>query len=641
MTGTANRPSVEPSSNKTFEPGADRTGTPEQKINHKAEQTGEADAIKNSHKGKTWRLLKKTLVLTGNINRYLFLAVMAAVIMSVITVAQSDLFARLMDSMLTADIQKLKWAAIATVVLETAAVLLITIQKVSIGRFGHSSLAKINSRAAHKISRAQASYMSQEHSGQILSRLTSDLGLVQTLLQDNLLKLISGSLTAILAVCYMFYRNWLLAIVAVFGTPLIFMAVGKLNQPMAALSKEAQEALGEINIVMEESIAGASIARVFGLGKSLSERFCAYNRLWLEKNTRRNTFSALLASVGFVVSFTPFLLVFGIGGILMLKGRVSFGVLFAFINLLNFVSFPMQQLPGTLGEIASNSAALERVLDVLEIPPERDDGESLEFIEHAPVVEFRDVTFSYPGSKTPALKDVNFTVKQGEKIAFAGSSGSGKSTILRLLLGEYEPEQGSILIGGHNIRKWSLESLRFHFAKVSQDTYLFPFSVKDNLTIGMADTLIEEVMRAAEISRADGFVSELPNGYETPVGEMAGRLSGGERQRLSLARAVLRKPKVLLLDEATSAMDYDIEHQVLGGLLESLEDVTMIAIAHRLSAIVNSGRIYVLENGGIVEWGTHASLMEARGRYADLYTKQAGIQAANSSSYQAEEVEHP
>ncbi len=640
MSGTAGR-TVEKSPGKTNAAKTKETGTSGCETDGKTGQSGKPNTTGKSDRGKTWRLLKRALVSTGNLNRYLFLAVMAAVMISVITIAQSDLLARLMDSMLTADIQGLKRAAIATVVLEIAGIFLITIQKVSIGRYGHSSLAKVNSQAAHKISRAQASYMSQEHSGQILSRLTSDLGLVQTLLQDNLLKLISGSLTAILAVSYMFYKNWLLAIVAIFGTPLIFVAVGKLSRPAAALSKEAQEALGEINIVMEESIAGASIARVFGLGKSLSERFRAYNKLWLEKNTRRNTLSALLASVGFVVSFTPFLLVFGIGGILMLKGRVSFGVLFAFINLLNFVSFPMQELPGALGEIASNSAALERVLDVLEIPGEREDGESLEFIENAPVVEFRNVTFSYPGSKTPALRDLSFTVQRGERIAFAGSSGSGKSTVFRLLLGEYERDQGSILIGGHDITKWSLRSLRSHFAKVSQDTYLFPYSVRENLAMGIADTPIEEVMHAAQISRADGFVRGLPNGYDTAVGEMAGRLSGGERQRLSLARAILREPEVLLLDEATSAMDYDVEHQVLGGLMESLEDVTMITIAHRLSTIVNSERIYVLENGGIVEWGTHASLMKARGRYADLYTKQAGMEAANSNSYQAEEVEYP
>lgn len=642
MTNEANLPSGIPDPDRT-----NRTGTDEHNRKSRVKQVQKANTAYKSKKNKTWHLLKQVLLLTGNLNRYLFLAVTSAIIISIITVVQCDFIARLTDSMLAADIQRLKRVAFATIVLEIAAIILITIQKASIGYFGHSSLARINSQAAYKISHAQASYMTHEHSGQILSRLTSDLGLVQTLLQNNLLRFMSGSLTAFLAVCYMFYKNWLLAIVAVFGTPVIFIVVGKLNRPVANLSREAQEALGEIYIVMEESIAGASVLKVFGLAKNLSARFCSYNRLWLNKAERRNTFSALLASLGFVMSFTPFLLVFGVGGLLMLKGQVSFGVLFAFINLLNFVASPMQELPRVMGDIASNSAALERILEIMEMPSEREDGESLEFIDHAPVVEFRNVTFSYPESETPAVDNVSFTVKQGEKIAFAGSSGSGKSTIFRLLLGEYEPEQGSIMVGGHDIKKWSLKSLRSHFSKVSQDTYLFPYSVMENLTIGMVDTPVKEVMFATEIACAESFVRELPDGYETPLGEMAGRLSGGERQRLSLARAVLRKPQVLLLDEATSAMDYNIEHQVLGGLLEALQNVTMLAIAHRLSTIVNSDRIYVLEDGAIVESGNHASLMKTQSRYASLYAKQADSQTAgiaqgqtcNLSPYQSGEVQ--
>lgn len=574
----------------------------------------------------TWSVLKRTLAMAGRLNWYLVAAIVVAVVVSVIAVVQSDFLARLLDSMLAADLERLKWTALVTVAIAVADLLLSSTQQASLGYFAHCSLERLHAGAAHRISHAQASYMTQEHSGQILSRLTSDLGLVQSLLQQDLLGLVSGSLTGLLAISYMFYKNWLLALIAIFGTPAIFLAMGRLNRPLTAYSKEAQEALGQINVVVEETIAGASIARAFGLGETLSERFRAGNRLWLDKSARRITYSALLASVGLTVSFTPFLLVFGFGGLLMLKGKVTFGTLFAFINLLNYVSFPIQELPRVLGEIASKSAALERVLEILDLPVEREDGESCEFDVNAPVVEFRNVTFSYPGTRTPALRDVSFAVEQGEKVAFAGSSGSGKSTILRLLLGEYDPNQGSIFVGGHDIRKWSLKSLRSRFGKVSQDTYLFPYSVTENLTLGLAAPSPADICMAAQIACADSFVRELPDSYDTLLGEMGGRLSGGERQRLSLARAILRKPRVLLLDEATSAMDYDLERKVLTGLKDTLEGVTTLAIAHRLSTIAGADHIYVLENGSIVESGDHASLMDSQGRYASLHTSQTAGQ---------------
>ena len=593
----------------------------------------------SKEKIKVWPLLKKLFGVIGNLKWYLFLAVAFAITLSVVTVIQADLLARLVDAMLSQNPAALRQASIAAISLELAAIAFVSMQHGSIGYFVHSSVERINAKAAQRIARAQAAYISGEHSGQILSRLTSDLNRVQSLLQANLLSLISGVLTAGLALGYMFYKNWLLTIVVVGVSPLAFVIANKLTGPLAALSQESQQALGEINVIMEESVSGAAILRVFGLGEYLSSRFREYNQLWREKQVRSNVFVGLMNSVGFVSGFLPFLLVFGIGGVLMLRGQISLGVLLAFITLLNFISFPLQELPATLGQIASNSAALSRVFEVLELPTEREDGEALEFDEKAPVVEFRNVTFSYPESGVPALKDVSFAVNRGEKIAFAGSSGSGKSTILRLILGEYDPDEGQVLVGGHDVREWSLTSLRAHFAKVSQDTYLFPYSVMENLTLGLEDVPVEEVIRAAEVCCAHEFIEGLPEGYNTLVGEMGGRLSGGERQRLSLARAILRGPEILLLDEATSALDYDIEHKVLENLMEALPDVTMMIVAHRLSTIVGADRIYVLENGSIVESGTHSRLMEAKGRYASLYAKEVANQTAAHYSDSADGFE--
>ena len=420
---------------------------------------------------------------------------------------------------------------------------------------------------------------------------------------------------------YMLWRNWLLALIAVFAAPAVFAIVGRLNAPMMAVSKEAQETLAKANEVGAESLAGAETVRSFRLQDRLYESFRRHTDKWLILSRRTGSIQSASIALGFGASFAPFILVLGMGGFMVLRGRIGIGVLMAFLDLMNYVAFPMQQLPSMLTQIGGSAASAERVLGLLETPVERQGGRDFAPNPSQPMVEFRDVTFAYPGSSSPTLAGLSFSLYAGETVALVGASGSGKTTVIRLLLGDFAQESGEVRVFGHPVHEWSLEALRRRFSYVSQSTYLFPFSVLENLRLDRKDD-DEQARRAASIAQAAEFAESLPEGYNTPVGEVGNRISGGERQRLSLARAILRRSDILLLDEATSALDYRSERQVIEGLKEHFAGATTLVIAHRLSSVQHANRILVLSDGRVAESGTHEDLLALGGKYHQLYSVQ-------------------
>ena len=325
----------------------------------------------------------------------------------------------------------------------------------------------------------------------------------------------------------MLWKHWVLALVAVLGAPAVFMIVRRLSGPVMNISREGQETLAKANEIATESLSGAEIVRSFGLRQTMLESYYKRTGEWLGIMRRYSTMATLAAAVGFGAGFTPFILIFGIGGYMVLRGDIQMGVLLAFLELLNYVSFPMERLPRLLAQIAAETASARRVIDLLDTPIERKDGADFSPDPRYPAVEFRNVTFTYPGSSQPALSGVSFKVDLGETVAVVGSSGSGKSTLFRLLLGDYEPDEGEVLVFGRDLREWSLTALRSHFSYVGQTTYLFPFSVRENLRLGDEALDDDRLQAAARLAQADGFVRSLPQGYDTPAGELGNRISGG------------------------------------------------------------------------------------------------------------------
>jgi ABC-type multidrug transport system fused ATPase/permease subunit len=462
--------------------------------------------------------------------------------------------------------------------------------------------------------------MHGEHSGDIQSRFSSDMLLLEQLVRTDALQFLSQALTALLAAAYMLSRNWLLTVVSIAPTPVLLLVASHLTKPLGPLTTAAQEALAQASVVTQEAVSGAEVIRATNMTTAVSLRHEQALSSWQERNVVAAHQVAKLFSVGMTLAFMPFIIVFSVGGYLALAHRIEIGLLFSFVQLINYLSFPVQEMPRLLGRIRSGTAAARRVLELLDVPVERTGG------THGPAsannaLNLENVSFSYPGTAEPALKDVSLTVKQGQKVALVGASGSGKSTVLRLITGDYAPDAGTLQVNGLSVQDWDLSALRATVAVVDQEAFLFGDSVADNVRAGRLDATQVQIAKALDVAAAD-FVGEMAQRDDTLVGDTGGRLSGGQRQRIALARALVKDAPLIILDEATSALDNELERRVYMQLVEHYPDKTVVAVAHRLTTVQDADMIYVFDNGRVVEQGTHAGLLTSGGRYALVWNLQ-------------------
>jgi ABC-type multidrug transport system fused ATPase/permease subunit len=309
------------------------------------------------------------------------------------------------------------------------------------------------------------------------------------------------------------------------------------------------------------------------------------------------------------------------GGYLALTGRVTPGGLFAFMYLLHFLIEPLSSGPDLIAALRAATGTAGRIVEVMHRPVERADGQVFEADPAKPAIRYEDVSFGY-GEQTHVLDGVSFSISHHKMVALVGHSGSGKSTVLKLLCGFYEPRAGGVELYGRGLGEWNLESLRRQLALVAQDTYLFPASIAENISYGRPGATMGEIIEAAKMANAHRFILELPDGYSTLVGERGNRLSGGERQRIGIARAILKDAPILLLDEPTSALDTQSESLIQEALERFMQGRTVLVIAHRLSTIKHADEIFVLDGGRVAERGTHEDLIGQGGVYRQLYLKQ-------------------
>ena len=490
------------------------------------------------------------------------------------------------------------------------------------GRFSERTLAKLREAIAARSTLLPVSYHEERHSGDLLSVINADLGKVKTLLANNLTDFFGQTSRFILSLSYIISIHWMLALVSVIITPAIFLLINGLTQPVAKRSEELQNEIGQVNSIAQDAISGAMVVKSFNLSAILDEHFNQDNTKALKKGLGIARLWAIINGVGFGMAITPFIIAIGFGGYLVIDKQMTFGGLFAFVNLLNFVVNPLGSIPNILASMSEAAGAAQRVFKLLDHPSERQDGSVTQpERDGRPAIEFEDVSFAYQESD-PVLSHIRLKVPAGQTVAIVGPSGGGKSTLLKLILGYYPLPDNQVRLLGEDLNRWQLAALRQQMAFVSQDTYLFPVSLGDNIRCGKLDASQAEIEQAARLANIHDFIASLPEGYNSNAGEWGAKLSGGQKQRISLARAILKNAPILLLDEPTSALDAESEASIQQALDRFTQDRTTVVVAHRLSTIKNADRVLVLHDGSIVEEGTHEELIARGGLYLELYERQ-------------------
>ena len=487
---------------------------------------------------------------------------------------------------------------------------------------GQRVVIDIREALFEKFQRMPLAYFDRHQTGEIMSYVTNDVQALQNALVDKLIEFVTEASILIGSIVLMFYLDWKLTLITLITVPLVGQAMKIFGRKLKKSGTVIQERLADINSLLQESIAAVRVVKSFVRERYEIERFRRQNELNFQAEMKNVQLSSLLTpTVEFLAAITVTIILW-IGGYEVVQGEITAGSLVAFLTYAVNLANPVKRIGRIYGAVQRAMAAADRVFDVIDMEETIHDREgAVPLPEIEGRVAVKDVSFSYKEG-APALSHVSLEASPGQLVAFVGPSGAGKSTIANLIPRFYEVNEGVIEIDGHDVRDVTLDSLREQIGIVPQETMLFSSSVRENIRYGRLDATDEEIEEAARAANAEEFILQLPEGYETKIGERGLNLSGGQRQRIAIARAILKNPRILILDEATSALDTESEKIVQAALDKLMVGRTSFAIAHRLSTIFNADCIYVIDGGHIVEQGTHEELLAAGGLYSTLYNIQ-------------------
>ncbi len=488
---------------------------------------------------------------------------------------------------------------------------------------GNRAIASIRNDLFQKLIQMPIGFFSHQRTGNLMSLIVNDAGMVQQVIATVIRDLFQQSLTMLTLMVVVFYLNWWLALIAIIVVPLSYFPLTRFGKRIRRISRSGQEKVAELTAILEETFSGIRLIKAFGAEPFETARFEQKNQEYFQKIMKTTRVSELVPGIMEAAGSVAAALIIGVGAYEVRMDRMTPGGFMSFLGASWLMYAPVRHLAATSTVIQQAAAAVDRIFWMLDQPSERvqDQGKRvLKPVERE--IAFERMSFYYDGMDEAALREIDFTVKAGEVVALVGSSGSGKTTLMNLLLRFYDPTEGVIRIDGVDLREVTLESLRKQIGLVAQETILFDDTVSRNIAYGMGTVDPPRVIEAAQAAYAHEFIERLPQGYDTMIGERGVRLSGGQRQRLAVARAILRNSPILILDEATSSLDSESEMYIQKALSNLLKNRTTFVIAHRLSTIQNASRIVVIDQGRIAETGRHAELLQKGGIYKKLYQLQ-------------------